>query len=262
VLDRERDSQVVNDKWVAAAALGRIGLGGRQHQAARIRHEHAPGADQAERPACLQHRATEREAAALQRRAGEPDRGLLRRAEREFGPLPVCAETQGGATARARVVDQQPEHGVVAGEHRFAATGAQGETVQVAKGVQHARGGAAGEREHQRVTEAEVVVDRGQQHHQQGDGESQSGAGRQHVDAAPAELDRRGLGGADAEQPAIHRAAQRGTEARCDVRHQPSATACIRRVSVCGGAGRPSAARCRRCAATFGNSACTSSGNT
>jgi hypothetical protein len=74
-------------------------------------------------------------------------------------------------------VELHAEAGRLAAEHRLAAPGAHGEIDQVAEGVVDAHPGDAADQEGQREAEAEVVVDGGQQHHQERQREGQPEAG-------------------------------------------------------------------------------------
>ncbi|MDV7395070.1 hypothetical protein RZS08_27035, partial [Arthrospira platensis SPKY1] len=66
-----------------------------------------------------------------------------------------------------------------------------------------ARDGGAAEQEHEAVAEAEVVVDGGQKHRGERRCKGEPCRRRQHVDAPLYEADRRSLGGADPEKPAV-----------------------------------------------------------
>ena len=121
---------------------------------------------------------------------------------------------------------------------------------QVPEGMEDACHADPAEGEGQDVAEAEVVIDRRQQHHQQRHCEDQPEAGRQHEYPTLHQPEGQGLRGTQAQQPAID-------EGR-DAPHngiQRTATSPNTFSASANPACSPPSRACRRCAATCGNTA-------
>jgi hypothetical protein len=103
--------------------------------------------------------------------------------------------------AGIRVVQNQREARGFAGEHRGAGADGEREAGEVAEGVQDRGDAQSGEQEDEAVTEAQVVIDRADQQHNQRDGEEQAGARGQHIDAPLVQQDRYRFGCAYAQCP-------------------------------------------------------------
>ena len=89
------------------------------------------------------------------------------------------------------VAERQREMGDFADENRLGPTWRDGQSVEVAKAVDHAGESQPGEQEDEGVTECQVVVDRRQQHDDERYREEQAVARRQDEDAPLAEAKRR-----------------------------------------------------------------------
>jgi hypothetical protein len=142
----------------AAAASARA----RVDEAARFRLDVAPGAEQAEREARLQHHAAER---------SQPRCAAGTCSTTSPTPPAGTSSTSCGAAREVAHQDRRPVEGdaaveieaelrAVAGEHRLGAPGAHREAREVARGLHHAGDAHAGEQEGEAEAERERVVDR------------------------------------------------------------------------------------------------------
>jgi hypothetical protein len=87
------------------------------------------------------------------------------------------------------VFQDQRELGRAAGKNRIAAAGADLHQRQVAEGVQDGDDTQSGQQEHQSVPQAQVVVHRAEQDHDQRRAVTQAGKRGQHIDPALGEDD-------------------------------------------------------------------------
>src|SRR3990167_3024582 len=142
-----------------------------------------------------------------------------------------------------------------AGEDRLAAARGDDQAVQVAKGMDHADDAEPGEQEDQRMAERQVVVDGADQHQEQRRREQQTAARRDDENPALAEAQGRRAVAAPAKQVLLERR---------DEAHGSQGMATLR-ISVAMSSARawpPPWAERRRCRATAGRTAWTSSGRT
>ena len=189
----------------------------RIHQHLHRRPQVAPGAQQTQRVARFQYHLRQSQPAALpcchrqlQHVPGLGGNGkadAVARLNAVAGAQAVClvadiaARLQRMTVQRAAVVQPQFEQRAVTREHRRHRAGRYLQLRQIAKGMQDAHQSHATEQEHQQIAQRQVVVDRADQHHQQGQRKAQALACRQDVEAALAENDGAGLGRMAVSQP-------------------------------------------------------------
>lgn len=215
----------------------------------------APGHQQAEGKATLHPQAPRPQPAASLGRVEQQHLGSRVACQVGVFQRPLRPADGDGLARPPRAFQAHPETGALAGEHRVRSQRGEAQAGKVAIGMEDGHHAQGQQQEGQPVGQAVLVVDRRQQHHQQRQTKSAALAGRQDEYAALVQLD-----AARRRYPPVQPALPARPVAQA---HQSAGTS---RSSHCTSAPPPcpvgSAWSRRRCPATAGNTAWTSSGIT
>ena len=188
---------------LAAERRQRRALGPRVHEAAHVGLDVAPGAEQAERKARLEHDASERQPAAARR--GHAEHHLAHSARRdidhELRARGEMAREDRRPVERGAAVEVQAKLRRLAGEHRLGAAGGYRDAREIARGMHHPREAEAGEQEGEGKAERQRVVDRADEQHRERAAEEPAQARRHDVNAPVHELHRAALRRSEAVEP-------------------------------------------------------------